>query len=279
MVHSRNKILLIVEGEKTEPKLFEQLGKVKWNQSSELQIIDIRTNIYSLYQSILNLNEGFRDDSTSTIEVLRQILINNRRLEDAKKLEDKYPYIYLFFDLEIQDNHYENKKSVLKEMMNYFYDETENGLLLINYPMIESYRDYKEPLIDSNYKNLFVKVDDVLNKKYKSIVNQRGTNKNISKYTSKEFELLFLQNLLKANYILEKDFIAPEYDSFENIIIGQSILEKQFEYITTENKIAVLCTCLFVFVYYFGKEYYKKLIDDNYAIEIKHKDNEKVTKF
>lgn len=278
MAHSRNKILLIVEGEKTEPKLFEQLGKVKWNQSSELQIVDIRTNIYSLYQSILNLNEGFIDDSTSTIEVLRQILINNGRIEDAKRLEDKYPYIYLFFDLEIQDNHYENKKSVLKEMMKYFYDETENGLLLINYPMIESYRDYKEPLIDPNYKDLFVKVVDVLNKKYKSIVNLRGTNRNFSKYTTKEFELLFLQNLLKANHILGNDFIAPEYDSFEKIIMGQSVLEKQFEYITTENKIAVLCTCLFVFVYYYGKGYYEKLVNDNCAITKKHKNNELVKK-
>ncbi len=274
MAHSRNKILLIVEGEKTEPKLFEQLGKVKWNQSCELQIVDIRTNIYSLYQAILNLNEGFIDDSTSTIEVLRQILIKNGRIEDAKRLEDKYPYIYLFFDLEIQDNHYENKKSVLKEMMNYFYDETENGLLLINYPMIESYRDYKEPLIDLNYKDLFIKVDDVLNKKYKCIVNKRGTNKNFSKYTIKEFELLFLQNLLKANYILGKDFTAPEYESFEKIIMDHCILEKQFEYIIIENKIAVLCTCLFVFVYYFGKGYYEKLIDDNYTLAKKHKDNE-----
>ncbi len=45
MALSRNKILLIVEGEKTEPKLFSQLEKVKWNQSCELQIVDIRTNI------------------------------------------------------------------------------------------------------------------------------------------------------------------------------------------------------------------------------------------
>ncbi|MCM1557147.1 MAG: hypothetical protein NC087_06395 [Anaeroplasma bactoclasticum] len=260
MAHSQNKILLIVEGEKTEPKLFSQLEKVKWNQSCELQIVDIRTNIYSLYQAIKNLNEGFIDDSTSTIEVLRQILKDNNRLEEAEKLEDKYPYIYLFFDLEIQDNHYLDKKTILEEMMKYFYDETENGLLLINYPMMESYRDYKEPLIDPNFKNLFISIEDVLNKKYKSIVNERGTNKNFSKYTAEEFELLFLQNLLKANFLITNEYAAPSYDFFVEIVTGKFILDTQFDFIDKENKIAVLCTCLFVFVYYFGKDYYNKLI-------------------
>lgn len=263
MAHSQNKILLIVEGEKTEPKLFSQLEKVKWNQSCELQIVDIRTNIYSLYQAITNLNEGFIEDSTSTIEVLRQILKDNDRLEDAEKLEDKYPYIYLFFDLEIQDNHYSDnleKKAILLEMMKYFYDETENGLLLINYPMMESYRDYKEPLIDLNYRELFISVEDVINKKYKSIVNERGTNKNFSKYTSEEFELLFLQNLMKANFLLTKNYDAPNYDFFVKIVTEQFILDTQFDFIVKEKRIAVLCTCLFVFVYYFGKDYYKELI-------------------
>lgn len=260
MAHSQNKILLIVEGKKTEPRLFGQLEKVKWNQTCELQIVDIRTNIYSLYQTILNLNEGFMKDSTSTLEVLRQILKDNGRIEDAEKLENRYPYTYLFFDLEIQDNHFSDKKSVLKEMMEYFYDETENGLLLINYPMIEAYRDYKEPLIDPNYKNLFISVEDLKNKKYKSIVNNRGTNKNFSKYTAEEFELLFLQNLLKANYLLANETDVPIYDFFVKMTAGQSILEKQFEFILKEEKIAVLCTCLFVFVYYFGKEYYNELI-------------------
>ncbi len=270
MARLQNKILLIVEGEKTEPNLFHQLAKVKWNASAELHIVDIRTNIYSLYQTIQNLNAEFHDDSTSTIDVLKQILKNNRRIEDAKKLEDKYPYIYLFFDLEIQDNHYFNKKKVIKEMMQYFYDETENGLLMVNYPMIEAYRDYKAPLIDSAYKDLFVLVDDVLQRKYKSIVNKRGTNKNFSKYTAEEFELLFLQNLLKAHYMITREYAPPSYDSFLKYVTDRIILETQFHFIETENKIAVLCTCLYVFVYYFGKNYYNKIIRTYRAMEDSH---------
>lgn len=194
------------------------------------------------------------------------ILKNNKREEELKKLEDKYPYIYLFFDLEIQDNHYNNKKCILKDMMKYFCDETENGLLLINYPMIESYRDYKEPLIDPKYKDLFISVEDVIGKRYKNIVAKRGTNKNFSKYASEEFELLFLQNLLKANYILNSEYIYPDYEFFTKIITDSSILDVQFKFINEENKIAVLCTCLFVFVYYFGKGYYKELIEKNKGI-------------
>ena len=49
MVHSQNKILLIVEGKKTEPNLFEGFQNVIWNES-RFEIIDINTNIYALYQ-------------------------------------------------------------------------------------------------------------------------------------------------------------------------------------------------------------------------------------
>lgn len=71
--------------------------------------------------------------------------------------------------------------------MNYFSDETENGLLFINYPMIESYRDY---------------------------------NKNISKYTNNEFKLLFLQNVMKANYIVFRQYSIPTYEEFVLIVHG-----------------------------------------------------------
>ena len=222
MVRSRNKILLIVEGKKTEPNLIKQIGTVKWNDGAELSIVDIRTNIYCLYQEIKKLNCGYEFDTTSTIEVLKQILKKNNREEDIEKLCGKYSDIYLFFDLEIQDNHYMDKKGILTEMLDYFCNETENGLLLINYPMIEAYRDYKEPLIDDNYKNLFVSVEDVFAGKYKQLVHERGSTKNFSKYSIHDFELLFLQNLIKANFILSQSEYTPSYDSFKNIVNGKN---------------------------------------------------------
>lgn len=108
MVHSKNKILLLVEGNKTEPNLMKRYAKLLENEF-KLEIISFETNIYVLYQNIRLLNENFDMDSTSTIEVLKSILkermlklINNQNLEkletikqQIKLLDDNYPYIYL----------------------------------------------------------------------------------------------------------------------------------------------------------------------------------------
>lgn len=261
MALSQNKILLIVEGEKTEPKILEQIGMVKWNETSKLEIIHLGTNIYSLYKTIENLNIDYNSDSTSTIEVLKQILKDRNRDSDLEKLQQKYPYIYLFFDFEFQDNHYDekDKKKVLLDMMNYFSDETDNGLLLINYPMIEAFRDYKEPLPNIEYKELSISIDDV--KKYKSIVNDRGTNKNYSKYNLYDFELIFIQNLMKANYIANGDYCIPLYDEFINIVKGENVLNGQFDWIKDNNSIAILCTLIFTFIYYYGKDLYENIVN------------------
>ena len=260
MVHSQNKILLIVEGAKTEPRVFERIEKVKWNESSSLDIVPIGTNIYSLYQTIEKLNADFNDDSTSTIEVLKQILKDNKRFDELPKLEQKYPYIYLLFDFEYQDNHFENKKEILLKMMNYFSDETDNGLLLINYPMIESYRDYKEPLPYKDYKELTIPVRVVKDLEYKSLVDKRGTAKNYSKYNLKDFELIFIQNLMKANYVANGMYEVPDYNEFIYLVEGKNILDGEFKYVDDKDEIAILCTSIFIFIYYFGKKYYSDVI-------------------
>ena len=261
MEHLQSKVLLLVEGQWTEPKIFKQLENIKWHKDAKLEIVHLGTNIYSLYKAIENLNIDFGNDSTSTLEALKMILKNNNRQNDLLKLQGKFPYIYLLFDFEYQDNLYENKKDILLKMMNYFSDETENGLLLINYPMIESFKDYKEPLPDKNYKDLSINTTLVKDNKYKSIVNDRGTVKNYSKYTILDFELIFLQNLMKANYIVNDYYAIPDYNQFIDFVVGKSILEKQFEIINNSQHIKILCTSIFIFVYYYGKDYYNYIID------------------
>ena len=48
MVHSKNKILLLVEGNKTEPNLMKRYAKLLENEF-KLEIISFETNIYVLY--------------------------------------------------------------------------------------------------------------------------------------------------------------------------------------------------------------------------------------
>lgn len=101
----------------------------------DLNVVSFGTNIYVLYQSIKSLNSQFGSDSTSTLEMLKSIL-KERKLKldeiknseelaeinsDLKILEDKFPYIYLLFDLEMQDNHFEIIK-YLHLATNIFFD-------------------------------------------------------------------------------------------------------------------------------------------------------------
>ena len=257
MAHSQNKILLIVEGEKTEKNVFERLSKIKIN-NSQLEIIDIKTNIYVLYQMIKEINAGFDFDSTSTIEVLREFLKSHRRYDDLEKLKGNFPYIYLLFDFDFQDRCFpkSEKEKILRDMLIHFNDETENGLLLINYPMIESYRDCDANLEYKDFPNLLVSLNDIETKGYKNIVHDRGNTLDVNKYTINNYEKLLLQNIMKGNFIINGKYLVPNYEYFlDSILLGSKILEHEFEYVN-EGNISILCTAFYLLVSYFGKKYY-----------------------
>ncbi len=161
----------------------------------------------------------------------------------------------------MQDNHFNDyeKKSILLEMKEYFNDETENGLLLINYPMIESFRDYQIPAPSNEY--FFRHIRKHESKNYKEIVGKRGNNLNLSKYSKIDFENITLQNILKVNYLLKNIKDAPSYDDFLNYIQNKSIINKQFKFMEEENKIYILCCGLFVYISFFGKDYYTYIVN------------------
>ncbi len=262
MAHSQNRILLIVEGAKTEPKLFEKISSIKWNEKAEISIIDIKTNIYSLYNKMIKYDEDFFLGASSTIDVLKEMLYSEGRTQELEKLNYPFTDIYLFFDFEYQDRIIpdEKKHDFLNDMQNYFSNETENGLLLINYPMIEAYRDFIPPAPSLSFRDRDIDIPIVKDKKYKQIVGERGFVYDIKNYDLNMFEGLFIQNVMKANYLLNNDYSMPEYEIFINdFVYGTSLLNSEFNYIDKNLKISILCSCIYIFVGYFGKTYYDTL--------------------
>ena len=245
-----------------EPKLFDKLSSVKRNEKAEISIIDIKTNIYVLYNKMIKYDKDFFIGSTSIVDVLKEILISEGRSNDLEKLKGSFSDIYLFFDFEYQDRIIsdDNKQEFLADMQNYFSNETENGLLLINYPMIESYRDYIPLAPSLSFKDRDIDVSLVKDKKYKQIVGNRGFTYDIKNYTLNMFEGLFIQNVMKANYLINNDYSLPDYETFINdFVYGTSILDSEFDYIKRNLKISILCSCIYIFVSYFGKSYYDSL--------------------
>jgi len=46
-----------------------------------------------------------------------------------------------------------------------------------------------------------------------------------------------------------------------NYIQNDSIINKQFEFIEEENKIYILCCGVFVYISFFGKDYYTHIVN------------------
>ena len=57
-------------------------------------------------------------------------------------------------------------------MIDFFNNETENGKLYVNYPMMESYKDCDD-FFDEQYQNREVSLKTLFSHKYKQQVSQR----------------------------------------------------------------------------------------------------------
>lgn len=130
----------IVEGEVREPQIIRNLCKIYFKHDHfKILTLPAGQNIYMLWQEM-----KAEDFETDIIEILRE---NSPELEQllTDLTRDDFAEIFLFFDY---DGHQHNlsdeysKVDVINEMLFNFDNETENGKLYINYPMVEALRDF-----------------------------------------------------------------------------------------------------------------------------------------
>lgn len=155
-------ILFIFEGGVREPALYKTMKYLFLSDSIKDDIIvSYCSNIYSLYQKMKELDAFDEDiDSADIVTVLKEQLANSPNQQDElAKIEssDSISEVYLFFDYDLKRIDELNKLSVeeqnlqIKELLDYFDNETEHGKLFIDYPMVESIRYFKKELPDENY--------------------------------------------------------------------------------------------------------------------------------
>ena len=140
----RSNILFVVEGRKRERQLVERLAEV-FGFSAKLYTVN--GNIYSLYQAVK------KDPYAEIVQVL---LGMDNSESDKTILANKFTDIFLVFDCDAQ--HTMNRDEVssmspkeiaqrnmmlIGEMAERFDESTDplRGKLLVNYPMVESFRD------------------------------------------------------------------------------------------------------------------------------------------
>lgn len=216
----KTKILLIVEGEAEEVRILgnHTYGLLKLI-NSDYEIVPFCNPIYELYDSYKN---GEYDDIVQYLRYNKGLSIPSEKLS-----KNAFSAIYLIFDFEPHYHKYSD--NTISDILRVFSNETENGKLYINYPMVESFYHLKS-LPDYDYNDRIINLPLESGKYYKKLVNsEMAFRKN--KLDKKLLELIILQNYDKALKIIDNKFL--DYDL---------ILKKQIEKKNDQNKIFILST-------------------------------------
>ncbi len=237
MNESKRKILVLVEGARTDARLMHHLMQI-YNIDSKYQIVSYNTNIYTLY------NAMFSEGDPASMDILQILKEREKNPQQKKLFEDKYSDVLLIFDFDPQDPLYSEEKII--EMMNYFIESSDMGKLYLNYPMIEAFYHMKS-IPDGHYLNRYALISELKAGTYKQRVNSESRDHNYTKFacTRDECDTVILQNVGKAWYITEKQG-SRENDLPDSL----EVLTAQIRKLNTMYFVYVLCTCVFFIVDY-----------------------------
>jgi len=237
------KILVITEGENTEPELIQKLSEIFAEE--KLDIYRYKSSIHSLY-NCLNRYSGDLEN-TDFLSVLRA---NENNATEKAKLTDRYTDIFLVFDFDPQDNTYSLEH--LEALMSYFCESTQNGKLYINYPMVESFYHLRHETVkncveDSTFKDRkFSLVELYAPKKcaYKTIARygEFGCRSNAKHLNKEKLTLIIHQQLCKGNFVLNGKY-TPIKEFGQTAMTD--ILHKQAAMLAETQEAYVLNTCCF----------------------------------
>ena len=240
MSNNGRKILVLVEGAKTDARLMEHLINV-YGLDSKHEVVPYGTHIYALYNAM-------KRDGTPDI-----LLHLRKREPDADKklmFDEKYTDILLMFDLDPHDSQF--SEATIREMANYFTESTDMGKLYINYPMVEAFY-HMQDIPDPAYNTRVVHMSELTPKNlYKEKVRVECRNGDPRKFavSKRECSTVIHQNIEKAHHITNRTSTTLVPDSTD-------ILEAQLANLKTERTIAVLCTCAF-----YIPDYNPRLLED-----------------
>lgn len=236
MNRKKPKILVLVEGEKTDVRLMRQLFNI-YELDAQYEIVSYGTNIYTLY------NAMFANEEPEFLNILQ--VLKEREKDQERKLifDEKYSDILLIFDLEPQDPQFSEEK--IMRMASHFIESSDMGKLYLNYPMVESFYHMKS-IPDAEYNSRFARLSELTEHTYKRRVNTENRNHDYSKFAvnRRECNIVIKQNVGKAwDIIKEKgtEIFSPE---------AIKVLEKQLFHIRENKLVFVLCTCIFFIVDY-----------------------------
>lgn len=234
---SKNKILFVFEGQKTEPAIHDNIKKYFFSENTIITCV-FGTVIYALYKDLK------QDEDLDVFSLLK-----NRITKLKKYKKDNFSEIYLFFDYERHATNASDEK--LENLLEIFDDETGNGKLYLSYPMVEALKHYKD--FES-----FENITAICSENYKKEVNDFCKNNetgliDFNKYNETIWKELITAHLCKMNYIVNDDYSFPTQIYSQLEIFNH----QKAKFIDKNNEVSVL-SAFPVFIHdYFGNEQIK----------------------
>lgn len=252
-------ILFVFEDERLEPKIFKTLEYLYFGGEERI-VCSFGNNIYELYRQLSQM-DGFGD----IVAVMKERYSgkpDNPFVPEVKTSD--FSEIYLFFDYDFQNKNLslEQMNIQIEEMLEMFDDETDNGKLYINYPMIEAVR-YTKSLPDSDFVTYNITRDKCMQENFKNIVQHFSDYKSfdfimldfrkeiLPGFAAKiknNWELLKMQHTVKANFLCCGNIDMPVD---KDCISQKSIFAAQLSKYAGRGEIAILAAIpVFLFDYF-----------------------------
>lgn len=244
-------ILFILEG-KDDKKLFSTIQRLFFDKPADHIVCTFNNNIYALYRKMVGLGDGDGDIVLAAKE-------DNPELQSY--CSDDFSEVYLFFDYDFQDKTrpLAELNEIVASMLKFFDNETENGKLYVNYPMLEAIR-FVKALPDPAYYKYTVSRSDCRN--FKNLTHcfscfkgmdfiQLKNSPSVEKIKEirSNWELLKEMNAKKANFICNG---ANDFPKKLGDIEQKDIFVGQLQKYVKDDKVSVLSSYPLFLLEYFG---------------------------
>lgn len=221
--------LFVIEGDRAEDKILKSLERHFFGKRFAVKCV-YDAEIYQLYKQLIN--DNFALDIVN--------LLKERSAKNAEILKDynrdSFAYIHLFFDYDAHSTLADDEK--LREMLSFFNNETENGMLYVSYPMVEAVRHYRDM---ESFRFLTVKCKRsncpylseceeknacLAEPHYKTFVPTDSLPhlSNLNGYNNGVWKELITAHLCKMNDLVNDEFVIPNRD-----VSQIEVFEKQLE--------------------------------------------------
>jgi hypothetical protein len=245
-------ILLVFEGEETEPSIFKSIEHCFFRKTKNVILrASFKAEIFQLWSKIKD------DPYLDIVELLKER--NNPNIKDLYRRN--VSEIHLFFD---HDAHsHQNFVSpieyytIIHRMLDTFCDEYDHGKLWISYPMVEALLHCRK---DTNvcFRDSLIYIPE--NAKYKTYVKSQSDYLKLKRIHKKDWWYLIAINLQRALCLITDEYlpindyhtIKPYFENNTNIRLDINDSEF-FKFIIAKNEVVAISTIPLFILYYFGE--------------------------